>query len=98
MAGGADNGDCQPREVQGVPFAVGFGIVKRPRRHLGRHGQLVGAEIDVAAGLGGDLLYAAHVVKMSVGQENRFHGQPQSLHLAQHLFRGVAGVDDAAGF
>ena len=97
MAGGADDGDRQPRKMQGIPLAVGFGIVERPRRHLGRHGQLVGAEIDRAAGLGGDLLYAAHMVKVPVGQQNRFHGQSQSLHLAQHLFRGVAGVDDTAG-
>ena len=97
MAGGADDGNRQPRKVQGVPFVVGFGIVERPRRHLGRQGQLVGAEIDVAAGLGGDLLYAAHVVKVPVGQQNRFHGQPQGVHLVQNLLRGVAGVDDTAG-
>ena len=68
MAGGADDANRQPRKVQGIPLAVGLGVVERPRRYLGRQGQLVGAEVDVAAGLGGDLLHAAHVVKMPVGQ------------------------------
>ena len=35
---------------------------------------------------------------MPVGQQNRLHGQPQGVHLVQNLLRGVAGVDDAAGF
>ena len=84
--------------VNGTPLLYGtLGEIlteKSGNMNLGVEGILF---MGGAAGLGGDLPYAAHVVKVPVGQQDRFHGQPQRVHLAQNLFRGVAGVDDTAG-
>ena len=98
MAGGVDHGNVQPRKAQLIPLAVGVGIVQRPRRQLGRHTQIFPAEVDLTPGFGGNVLYAAHMVKVPVGQQHGFHGQAQAVHLIQYRFRVISGVDNAAGF
>ena len=98
MTGGVEDGDFQPRQMQGVSFAIGFGIVQSPGGHHGRQGQVIGANVDSAAGLGGDGFYTAHMVKVPVGQQNGLHRQTQFVRRVQHLLRLIAGVDDTAGF
>ena len=98
MAGGADNGNRQPREVQGIPPRRRFwysraappssGAAWSARRRRDRRRSRSRRRSP----------YAAHMVKMSVGQQDRFHGQPQSLPPRSAPFPGgVAGVDDTAG-
>ena len=96
MSRGLQDGDIQPREVQLGALSVGLGVVELPGGELGRHGQILGAEVNLAARVRRQLPDSAYMVKVPVGQQDRFQRQPQLAELVQNGVGLIARVDDAA--
>ena len=77
-----------------VAIGIGVGIVKGSRRQHGGQGQLLGVQIDPAAGLRRQVPDSPHVVKVAVGQSNDGKLQALLFEKGQNDLRLIARVDD----
>ena len=97
MARGLQNRNFQPRKMQRRPLGVGIGVVKLPCGKLGGHIEIVCTQPDLTVGIRRQLPDSAHMVKVPVGQKDRFQGQSQLAELIENGVRLIAGIDYAAG-
>ena len=96
MARGLQHGDVQPGKMEPGAFRIGLGMVQDAGGELLGQRQILGADVDLTAGVRGQIPHGAHMVKVAVGQHNGLQRQPQGIQSVQNGFRVVPGINDTA--
>ena len=98
VAGGMENADLQTCYLDAAISGVQIRVIQRAIGHGAGKGQLLLLEEYPAIGIRCNLAHSAHMVKVTMGQQNSIEGQTQFIQLFQNGVCLITGVDDTAGF